>query len=878
MAKKYDQERFDGLFQGSAQSVGFFSEKSVDTSKQYEQKTKELNRDLTTKSKSLAAQFKVQSSQLAADKAKAAANDKAFQGLLSLAGKSINTFGQIAKINEQAARQAEIDKKRAEEDARQEAINAEATGFLFGDDVPIIDGAVETEQAQSVTAQATGVIAQEIEQETGDAQLAEDVRGPAADAQTGRAVSAINTHEAAARIGVDLQEYMTSDTVVTLPDGTQILARDARTGPELAAVAAQGVRELSRSYGLAGMDPRVLRSTYLGAARAAYQAVVAQRGAEMREALQGERAETFYQEATAEIRAGTVSLEESYQNLYRNLQLAGVSADPRKLNELTRQHIINLAKGMGLAGVAILEDLKGVQQRPGQAGTELGKGRHAEEINTAIRQIRSGAITEQNIEQNEGRVRLLNLQQQHQKDLLAAETEEQRVAINERYEAELLELARGGNLQAQEQLQAEQGKDNRYNPLAVGELMDQVAAGEAISEAQVNELVESGTITAQEGKSVLQAAGSSAEMIEDAVKPYKSDIDKTVKGVVTSQLRSQGVSAEGNELAGINAQLSEEVQSYMAQWIQSNPRAEAAQIRAEAQRYINQHVKERLQGVTLNQGVVEGFTYSQPRTYNNPNTQRPSRVLTNLETPQIVALNQDNDKDNDIDAYNDRLVTSEEFLAGVQALASGNIEAIPQRIRDLAAAAGMTPRNLIYAQGIGQGVDVDAAVRSALDTPADTAGRAEPLNQGPTDIRSGVRHLQGMGFSRRGAAFLAANIQQESSWNGMRSWGGVYNPSTGAMDGTSRNGGLISWASWADDPARLGRIEQYLGKSIEKATHAEQLEAMKWEMKQSYPSAYRVFTNPNATDAQLRRASKEYWGYGHEGNRFGSFLNQALAA
>ena len=101
------------------------------------------------------------------------------------------------------------------------------------------------------------------------------------------------------------------------------------------------------------------------------------------------------------------------------------------------------------------------------------------------------------------------------------------------------------------------------------------------------------------------------------------------------------------------------------------------------------------------------------------------------------------------------------------------------------------------------------------------------------------------------------------------------------MDGTSRNGGLISWASWADRPARLGAIENYLGKPIEQATHSEQLRAMTWEMETNsrFANARRTFRDPNATDAQLRRASYEYWGYGHEGvNRFGSYLDQALSA
>ena len=94
-------------------------------------------------------------------------------------------------------------------------------------------------------------------------------------------------------------------------------------------------------------------------------------------------------------------------------------------------------------------------------------------------------------------------------------------------------------------------------------------------------------------------------------------------------------------------------------------------------------------------------------------------------------------------------------------------------------------------------------------------------------------------------------------------------------DGTSRNGGLVSWASWSDDPARLGKIEKYLGKPITEATDSEQIGAMLWEMEKDYPAAYKVFMDPNATTAELKKASKQYWGYGHEGARF-AYAEQAL--
>ena len=64
MAKKYEQQRYDGLYSGSAQSLGFSPVKAVDKSKRYEQRTKELNRDLETESQHLQRYQKVATSQL----------------------------------------------------------------------------------------------------------------------------------------------------------------------------------------------------------------------------------------------------------------------------------------------------------------------------------------------------------------------------------------------------------------------------------------------------------------------------------------------------------------------------------------------------------------------------------------------------------------------------------------------------------------------------------------------------------------------------------------------------------------------------------------------------------------------------------------------
>lgn len=120
---------------------------------------------------------------------------------------------------------------------------------------------------------------------------------------------------------------------------------------------------------------------------------------------------------------------------------------------------------------------------------------------------------------------------------------------------------------------------------------------------------------------------------------------------------------------------------------------------------------------------------------------------------------------------------------------------------------------------------------------------------------SGFKYLRDLGFSRRGCAYLTSAISHESAWNGMREWKEVEG------DGTNRNGGLISWASWHNNAARLGAIEAHFGRSIGSITETEQLEYMHLEMKNDYPEADAIFRNPNASSADLQWAVNNYWGF-----------------
>ena len=204
-------------------------------------------------------------------------------------------------------------------------------------------------------------------------------------------------------------------------------------------------------------------------------------------------------------------------------------------------------------------------------------------------------------------------------------------------------------------------------------------------------------------------------------------------------------------------------------------------------------------------------------------------------------------------SLNDIYLTSDEIReAGLVRSEGGEYSA---RIRSLATKLGVSPKTFVDFQITNMGYDTTKDI-----PPVANVGDI-------SDARQGMQALEAMGVPPKGAAYLSGNIMTESSWNGQRVWGEVAN------DGSDRNGGIVSWMDDAEkDHFRLRNIESYLGKPIQQASTGEQIDAMLWEMKTTpkYEEAYEIFTNPNSTDIQLKRASRDYWGYhrDYEGERF----------
>ena len=217
-----------------------------------------------------------------------------------------------------------------------------------------------------------------------------------------------------------------------------------------------------------------------------------------------------------------------------------------------------------------------------------------------------------------------------------------------------------------------------------------------------------------------------------------------------------------------------------------------------------------------------------------------------------------------VDPTVDQVMTPEEIQADTDAILNGSPAS--KRTNDWAHALGMSQKDFVNAQRLEKGLP---AMDQLQKTGGSTGSYAPNIDSGPLagDIKTkeeGMQALQALGMPTRGAAYMSSAIAHESTWHGTRSWGQV------AGDGTNRNGGLLSWASWTGNSARLGQIERRFGRPIQEITEPEQLQFLMSELKGSYPESYQIFMNPNASSADLEWATWNYirWDRQYTGTRW----------
>ena len=806
----------------------------------------------------------------------------AIQGILSFAGS--------------AMKYAEVQHQMDQAEAEKQAV-IDSGAWAFGDDFSIDSPAgVETVQAEQAQNNIEIVEEQAVVNAVADPVQQEQLRESIGVGQsTQRVQRQLSVGEASASIGGRLMEaFYDPNRAVTIRDNATgqlktIRPMDAK-GTELYQVLRSLGQALTRESGLASADRYAAVKQYVPALQSAIDRLYNQEFSGRIAGQQANRESLGFRKAAQTLATGDIA--GAWSDYYTAAATSGMyDGDQAKITRAAVEAFV------ADATPAQLEQLKNGGVRVFAGGpTFANDKRFSNLIDQAIRAKNAAAITDFNQGQKFQAIELSNATNSFQEALMNADSPEATQQAHAAYEAELSRLASAGNSKARMQLTEELNRQNNYNPKNYQAIRERIANGETFTKEFLLGELASGRINESEyqsaykvglatpeakqkaygGREAYNASGSRAKSLVTAGlfkdNPFlESALPEIRSGAVsniTQDIIRRRDTAVNEFVAGQGGEVDPgEVAAFADSWLQSNVPGLVANVKVDEQT-----------------GAVSGYTYmgqtsaassfrpvesfSSAYVKNPDGTAYEAKNYTRLNPSQLRGVLA---KGENINYAGDSILTREEKLAGAKAYVSGN--AFPASIVSKATALGVTPAYLVREQARGIGKDLGAM--PTQQPPSQTQKMGLNGAGDPTDLRSGASYLRMMGVPAKGAAYLAGNIQQESGWNGMRSWGGVYNPTTGAMDGTSRNGGLVSWASWSNDPARLGKIEAYLGKDISKATHAEQLSAMMWEMKTSYKSAYRVFMNPLATDAQLRRASYQYWGYGHEGARF-KYANEVL--
>ena len=411
------------------------------------------------------------------------------------------------------------------------------------------------------------------------------------------------------------------------------------------------------------------------------------------------------------------------------------------------------------------------------------------------------------------------------------------------------ELRRTGTLAGQQAASELFSKGNNYDPTAQYSLRDKTLT-------QIQSMVDEGLITKEQQAAALQAHPEKvwSDKVTDALAPVKKGLDKYVlDGARSSTVEPEALAEMAFRMDAAYEEMHERLMTEFAvDPSLVNKPDELRKLVIDIKKEIMSQGKYQLDS---DPGKPQQFR--EPMFSESHSRREISENFSTLSYLDIKESMSTLGHRISLDADTDSFITPAQLEADVQSLmTTGRVSA---RSSQIAHFLGMSESSFIDAQ------------LKRYGKPSLTQLRLQSVNPSPTPSQGGIAavsmqqgyaKLKTLGFTNKGAAYIAGNIQQESSWRGQRTW-------EVKGDGSDINGGLVSWMNDAErNHFRLRKIESYLGKPIAEATVDEQLQAMKWEMKKRNPWAYKVFTQPGFGDRDLRNASYQYWGYGEEGSRF----------
>ena len=766
------------------------------------------------------------------------------KGLLSFANSTVSYMGQQHRANEiQAAKDAQTNIENAE-------LDAAGLGDTFGSANPIDPAAIEASENTNTIAQAQS---QAINSATSDL---------AGSSNPTEQYAADRMRQSTMWKQLEPLRGQGYAAMGAYPAAIQQARAEGLIGPGAQGLvdAQKFTREFAKMTGIMGA-PRELQLKFARSAAAANQnmvtAVTAEHSAQIKAANEATWAGNVSNIVDA---SNTQTVGAAFEAAYNetkhgNLGFNGVDSQAATVKTLN-ETLANLVSDGKTSEIQALRDHVSNKS----TGRTLGDD-YDQLFDAAVNKSRTQAISDFRLEANEQTIQMKESIQFFSDN----PTPENR--------AQAIDTLRGiGTAEAMAEASRLADKGMTYDPQKRFELLEMRKQGVNINQDMLKDLATAGIISSDEFKE-FQTSGPQQEA-EKAVGTYvtsiKAGLKQSMMGKATAtdltpevksqlNIRHQSFVAELNDLVSAEvalnpaiakdtSELSRIVEAKSA-YLLNQPQYKLESVPGEGYRFAGAiDADRRLARITVAPGVQDFSNFE------------PEETFGTLNFPK-----------SEMSATKDRFLTLDQLKSDVKAITGGG--AASNRTRLIAKNLGLSSRAMVEAQLRVNGMPSISYMESEQSAP--TLSSSGPIS-GDLNAASGMKALQGMGVPSKGAAYLAGNIQQESTWHGTREWGGVHNPTTGTMDGTNRNGGLVSWASWSNDSARLGQIERAYGRNISQISEGDQLKYMMKEMRTSYPQAYATFMNPNASDSALRRASYQYWGFGHEGARY-QYANKLLS-
>ena len=845
MARIYQSESYGDNFAGSAQSRGFNPVAAIDRSQQEKEKAKQavenINREIDILGRDQQTERVVLAAQQTGERAKMQANQAAIKGLLALSQSALKMGSLIDQSNQQIEQENQVldSLGLGEQPEGAEPFKADPAEIQ---EAQSIDKAINAESAAINSAAAEVEQSGTIEDRDVGHQLRQSAAYKVAEGVKGNIYNARASHQGF------LQE-----AIRLIPDDQK-----PRTLPEAQALLRSLNRQFFRVSGLTDEKGKLIGNRRLilrdlaetltrNTSTVANQLVTAAIKADQTANL-SKLNSTIYSAVSSDMPAEQVWKIASEGFAHGNVGHTGFSAAS---NEQAIKAIIASAVNDG--DVALIEDLMDTPKMANQPnGPKLGD-EYAHLLGPAVTQAqekRNAAIRAEKTEI--GLQAEAAIQSYHENP--SGEAKAQLIETLQRMPQTKTVRTALTNLTS---------KGFNNNPQIEAELAAARARGEHIPQDTLDNLLETGQIREE----VYQEHAKSQIDIKNRTKA--DEHTKEIKPILENQLLGNYVNDKGQPM-GAAAQVAnmskatravyqmrvkmfqDELAKALAAEARSNP--EVFKDQASLNRLSTELQMEILKRpeFTLTDDAQKGIVFkADPGSYSTPGFKQITiapgeQNFLGLSFREVV----NNVPISEINAEDDLIVNSALLQMDVQAIIDD--KPVSKFTKDWARHLGMSERAFLDAQLGRNGKPPIALIEQGTTTGFEPKAATPGADLNAT---TGFRHLQSMGFPTRGSAYITSAISHESAWNGMREWGQV------AGDGTNRNGGLISWASWHDNPARLGAIEKYFGRPISEISETDQLAYMKHEMISRYPKAYRIFTNPSASSADLQWAVSNYWGF-----------------